>query len=198
MERMILDERGLKLLLNYLKGVKLPFTVKIEDGATVLHTRLLHKSGQYIEGTYLIPAGSPQQMGSALTYARRYCWGAMCGISSEEDDDANAAEKAPKRSNGVSDITLGQETLSKAKSRQIYDDLVKKMRTFTDKHELSKWGLENADTIHSMHDDFQKWFHEDYGQHLTAIREGVTEEGKPLVKALKASIEAENGTHDPR
>ena len=32
-------------------------------------------------------------MGSSLTYARRYNWAAMCGVGSEEDDDAREAER---------------------------------------------------------------------------------------------------------
>jgi hypothetical protein len=35
-------------------------------------------------------------MGSALTYAKRYSWAALCGIAAEEDDDANAAQGAIK------------------------------------------------------------------------------------------------------
>lgn len=33
----------------------------------------------------------PQGVGSAITYGRRYALSAICGIASEEDDDANAA-----------------------------------------------------------------------------------------------------------
>jgi hypothetical protein len=33
----------------------------------------------------------PQEMGSALTYARRYSLSALVGIAADEDDDANAA-----------------------------------------------------------------------------------------------------------
>ena len=65
----------------------------------VLHTRLLHVSGQWIGGVYpLAPAAAgPQAMGSALTYARRYCLAALLGIVAEEDDDGNAASAPPAR-----------------------------------------------------------------------------------------------------
>jgi hypothetical protein len=39
----------------------------------------------------------PQAMGSARTYARRYEWSSIIGMTSEEDDDANAAEAASKK-----------------------------------------------------------------------------------------------------
>lgn len=168
----------------------------VEGEKLLLHTRLMHKSGQFIEGEYPIPSGTPQQMGSALTYAKRYSWSAMCGVAADDDDDANAAEglsgqKGGQRQ-GVSDITLGQPELSKAKSRPLYDALIKEMRAFTDARELTNWGLENSARIYSMHADFQKWFRDEYLNHKTAISEGVTEDGTPLKQQLKASLEAED------
>ena len=63
----------------------------------VLFSRLIHKSGQWIEGEYPITIGTPQSMGSQLTYARRYSWSGLCGITADEDDDAEAAEKDTDR-----------------------------------------------------------------------------------------------------
>jgi hypothetical protein len=62
------------------------------EGAPVLTTTLLHKSGQWMAGDYpLEPAQrTPQGMGSAMTYARRYCAAAIVGIA-QDDDDANDA-----------------------------------------------------------------------------------------------------------
>lgn len=68
------------------------FTSVNDTPEIILHTRLIHKSGQFIESAYPIPRGSAQQMGSSMTYARRYSWSAMCGIASDDDDDGNAAE----------------------------------------------------------------------------------------------------------
>ncbi len=63
------------------------------EGVTV-ETRLVHASGEWIESaiTMRVEGNRPQNIGSAITYARRYGLSAMVGISSEEDDDANAAE----------------------------------------------------------------------------------------------------------
>lgn len=157
------------------------------EGALILRTLLLHKSGQFLEGEYPIGDGTPQQRGSALTYAKRYSWAAMCGIAAEEDDDANAAEGAAKNSKplkqGVADITLGQDELPKAKSRPIYDELIKEMRAIKTRENLTKWGLENTPRIYSMHADFQKFFREEYANQITAIAEGGT-----LKEQLEASI----------
>jgi hypothetical protein len=65
------------------------------DSGIVVVTRLIHKSGQWMESRFPISYDKPQAMGSAYTYARRYSLSAMCAISADEDDDANAAnEKA--------------------------------------------------------------------------------------------------------
>jgi ERF superfamily len=64
------------------------------DGPDLV-TRLLHTSGQWLESKYPLPVTArPQEMGSALTYARRYSLSAIIGIAADEDDDANAAEGA--------------------------------------------------------------------------------------------------------
>lgn len=70
------------------------------DGRTVLYTRFLHTSGQWIGGAYPVHPikNDPQGEGSALTYARRYALMAMAGIA-PEDDDGNAATKAAKKQN---------------------------------------------------------------------------------------------------
>lgn len=67
----------------------------MRNGTLVLRTRLLHSSGQWIEGEYPLPAftDKPQVMGSALTYARRYCLSSIVGIAADEDDDAEIASK---------------------------------------------------------------------------------------------------------
>lgn len=76
----------------------------IVDGALVLRTTLLHSSGQWIESEYPLPmAARPQELGSALTYARRYSLTSLICNAADEDDDANAAEAqkqtaAPPRS----------------------------------------------------------------------------------------------------
>jgi len=58
-------------------------------------TRLVHASGQWFESALPIPTGKMQEMGSAITYARRYALSAICGIAADEDDDGTVANAIP-------------------------------------------------------------------------------------------------------
>ena len=56
---------------------------------------LMHKSGEQMDGEYPLPSGdrvTAQQLGSAITYARRYCLCAVTGVAPDDDDDAAAAD----------------------------------------------------------------------------------------------------------
>lgn len=57
-----------------------------------LVTILMHKSGEYLQATYPLKPikDDPQGWGSAITYARRYCFASIIGLASA-DDDGNAA-----------------------------------------------------------------------------------------------------------
>ena len=86
----------------------LSFTVKPTlhpDHGFVLHYSLRHAGGHKEEGHYPLPdptKSSAQQIGSAITYGRRYCLCALTGIApGGEDDDgakANDARAATPRS----------------------------------------------------------------------------------------------------
>jgi len=57
-----------------------------------LVTILMHTSGEYISSCADIPAHTnAQQLGSALTYLRRYTVQALAGLAAEDDDDGSAA-----------------------------------------------------------------------------------------------------------
>ena len=75
-----------------------------DDGKFVLAYKLLHVSGEAETGEYPLPtSGTPQAMGSAITYARRYCLCAITGIAPEDDDDGAAAQAAVQAQRGTAD-----------------------------------------------------------------------------------------------
>jgi len=72
-------------------GIALVQGTQVLDGTLVAFTRLAH-GDEWYESTYPVAIEKPQQMGSAITYAKRYMLAAMCGIAAEDDDDGNAAQ----------------------------------------------------------------------------------------------------------
>lgn len=79
-------------------GIALMQQTDLEEGRIILHTRLIHTSGEWLASRYPVHPvkADPQGEGSALTYARRYALMALVGIA-PEDDDGNAAVKAAER-----------------------------------------------------------------------------------------------------
>jgi hypothetical protein len=69
----------------------------LDSGQAVLEYALRHLSGESIGGRYPLPAGaSPQQLGSAVTYARRYALCAVLGVVADADDDGSTAEASAR------------------------------------------------------------------------------------------------------
>lgn len=80
------------------------------DGEYIeVKTRLVHSSGEYIETDSLKmkpTKNDPQQLGSCITYAKRYQLASLLGISSEVDDDGNKAthgDKTPQANSALSE-----------------------------------------------------------------------------------------------
>lgn len=81
------------LTANGLSVVQLPAAG--ENGTILLHTRLLHESGEWIESEIHMPLGKqdPQGYGSALSYARRYGLVSLLGVVQEDDDGEGAMKR---------------------------------------------------------------------------------------------------------
>jgi hypothetical protein len=66
------------------------------DGNTVIVTTvLIHKSGEFISSELRVAAqqNTPQAIGSAITYARRYGLSSMVGVAPEDDDGEAATSR---------------------------------------------------------------------------------------------------------
>lgn len=72
-----------------------------DQGRFVLAYSLLHgPSGEREDGAYPLPdptRGTPQQAGSAITYAKRYCLSAIVGVATEDDDGKASSDAAAPR-----------------------------------------------------------------------------------------------------
>lgn len=113
-------------------------TTSVTENGTVLVTTLLHSSGEWIEGTYPLYAkdNSPQSLGSAVTYARRYALQAIMGVAPIEDDGEAAEGRGlkndwnPQREMATPPKTTISEPQAKrlfaiAKSKNISNDDLK-------------------------------------------------------------------------
>ncbi len=76
-------------------------TTDHEGDKSYLITTLMHTSGQWIKGKMVIPQvkPGPQELGSCISYCRRYSLSAMVGLSQYDDDgeDAMKAQREPAK-----------------------------------------------------------------------------------------------------
>jgi hypothetical protein len=105
-------------------------TARNDGGRFVLDYALKHVSGEEISGLYPLPTtGSPQQIGSAITYARRYALCAVTGLApGGDDDDGQAGEKGhadAKRPRNVPDSQLAAEGRMTRGEKSAHEQLAK-------------------------------------------------------------------------
>ena len=112
------------------------WAVSNEQGNVGVETLLLHSSGQYIhyDAIYMKPEkNTPQAIGSAITYSRRYTISAIFGITSDEDDDGNQAtgnKSKPKQDAGKLELVkMNADVLAKVLTskgnEQTREDIIK-------------------------------------------------------------------------
>lgn len=92
------------------EGLAIAQFVSNMDGATTLKTFLMHVSGQWIGDEMILHLGksTPQDQGSAITYAKRYAYCAALGIVSDEDDDGNGGTRAAQSTPASAQTTTKQ------------------------------------------------------------------------------------------
>jgi hypothetical protein len=84
-------------------GIFFTQQTRLCDGAIILHTQLIHSSGQWIESRSRIipPKNDPQSYGSTKSYLKRYAATALLGITVSNDpiDDDGEVAMIPAREN---------------------------------------------------------------------------------------------------
>ncbi len=102
---------------NGLVVMQFPISLVDQQQAGV-RTILAHSSGQSITSEYMMPAVvreafTPQTMGMALTYSRRYAYQAILGIAGEDDDGNSASGQGTKEAAQ----TVAQRKIAEAKAK---------------------------------------------------------------------------------
>ncbi len=94
------------------------------DGKVYVETWLCHKSGQWVMCEMYVgeELQSPQSEGSSLSYKRRYSLSSLLNVASEEDDDAQEAEKTHSKTIETSKQTR-QDARTAAKSEPPIESL---------------------------------------------------------------------------
>jgi len=64
-----------------------------DDESPIIITTLAHSSGEWVSGQLKLKPtqNTPQGIGSAITYGRRYSLAAIVGVAPDDDDDGNDA-----------------------------------------------------------------------------------------------------------
>lgn len=132
-------------------GISVTQPTRVDDGILMLETRLACQ-GQWIASEYPVCSFpvKQQEMGSALTYSRRYSLFSLVGIAGEEDDDANAATSptpAPKRAPKAETVQL----LSADESSRERDVLLKNLTLCTSSDEMLAWAQNTAQLRNKLH-----------------------------------------------
>jgi hypothetical protein len=181
-------------------GLALTQTMEARGGFFVLVTTLRHTSGQWIASEYPLPqVAKPQELASAITYARRYSISCIACIAADEDDDANAAQQGgqvaqmPKRENpsvttpdDLSDsrprmvngvrvdcIPVDGHRVPKLKvadARPVADEIDRSMMSCRTPEQLIQWGEDNAETVASFPDKWIETYQRRYQEHLDDLR----------------------------
>jgi hypothetical protein len=74
-----------------------------------LCTMLIHTSGQYLGSEMALPVtAKAQEMGSYLTYARRYSLSSLAGVAADDDDDGNLAAKPNGKAETSAPVSIEQ------------------------------------------------------------------------------------------
>lgn len=98
-------------------GLAITQDVRMEDGRLLIHSRLIHSSGECLDfGPLAGSVGTSwQQTGGGITYARRYALQAILGIAADEDDDAASAPPpaAPKKLQAVKQAKATDEDIAR-------------------------------------------------------------------------------------
>lgn len=75
------------------------------DGTGTINGTLIHTSGESVTSSLPLFGRSAQEIGSSLTYARRYLLGCLTGVVTDDDEDGTLAQAASQMEVAVTERT---------------------------------------------------------------------------------------------
>lgn len=132
-------------------------TPEVSDNGVIIETILIHTSGEYISNKLLIKLekNTPQGVGSAITYGRRYALVSIIGISPEDDDGENAMDRE-KRQDKKPNKNADAVAHKKRQDKEIADNLIKALQEITSIPHLKNWREKHRDEVNSLPTNFKK------------------------------------------
>jgi hypothetical protein len=123
-------------------GIALMQMTDFTENGIVLHTRLTHSSGQWIESTYPVSnLGTHQAMGAALTYAKRQALSAIVGVAGEDDTDGEDAKESVEgvKPQAKKPVNKAPQALPPEKSAAALADMLADLMPVDSKIGLQRW-----------------------------------------------------------
>lgn len=126
-------------------------------------TMLMHKTGEWMRSalTMTVPDATPQSIGSAITYAKRYAICSIVGLAPEDSDDDGAAASG----------TVAPKEKSKAQERPGFSTGIPVAQHEAEQAAKAKQAIPQVD-----HGDF-----EDLVTSAVIVKEGKDQKGDPWV-----------------
>lgn len=99
-------------------GLAVMQEVETVDAGVSVRTVILHATGARFESPALVlPSGrAPQDVGSAITYGRRYSLAAFVGLAGDDDDDGAAAQRGHREAR-YGEVDYSQRPVQRAQGR---------------------------------------------------------------------------------
>lgn len=163
-----------------------------------VQTKLLHSSGEIMLSDKLIlkpDRQSPQGIGSAITYGRRYQLSTLLGIASEDDNDGNGKETTKSKEKGkgtsrqVKDVKKpatkkpATRKLAPAKPADPVEDEINNIidKESKDKNEPETMDMTSVDLdkLKGINDEFDVWIH--MAEDTPTTKRQVLEAGQELL-----------------
>lgn len=83
-------------------------TPQAASGGFEVAAMLVHSSGEFIDAALPLFGRTSQEIGSALTYARRYLLGCLTGVVTDDDDDGQAGNGGHRTEKPLQPKTKGR------------------------------------------------------------------------------------------
>jgi len=142
------------------QGIAILQITKLVDDGVVLHTRLVHTTGQWIESTYPVFAlDTHQKMGAGLTYAKRQALSSLIGIAGEDDLDGEDTKDDSVKKKAAPSLSPKD---SEANFHVFMDDL--EDMDLSSLKDLNEWATRNGPDITRLLPEHSKKIREKFSQ----------------------------------